>query len=232
MHLTNYGSKELFFELKQSKRKTLTIEVHPDSSIVVFAPDNISVNDIKKHVEKKGRWIVKQQAFFEQFLPRTPERKYVSGETHFYLGKGYLLKVIKGDKNDVKLKHGKLLVTIKKEGLDHVRKVLAYWYYLHADKKVKEIADDVYSQFKEYKFEKPKIELKRMPKRWGSCNTKDNIKINPEVIKAPTKCVEYVLIHEFCHMVIPNHKKEFYDLLSEKMPNWKKWKDRLEKSSS
>ncbi len=92
MHLTNYGSKELFFELKQSKRKTLTIEVHPDSSIVVFAPDNISVNDIKKHVEKKGRWIVKQQAFFEQFLPRTPERKYVSGETHFYLGKGYLLK--------------------------------------------------------------------------------------------------------------------------------------------
>ena len=93
MHPVNYGTKELFFELKQSNRKSLSIEVYPDNSINVLAPKSRSLVDIKKVVLKKSRWIIKQQSYFEQFLPKTPEREYVSGETHYYLGKGYLLRI-------------------------------------------------------------------------------------------------------------------------------------------
>jgi len=92
MHSINYGTKELFFELKQSNRKSLSIEVYPDNSIKVLAPLKSSLIDIKKVVLKKSRWIIRRQNYFEQFLPKTPEREYVSGETHYYLGKGYLLK--------------------------------------------------------------------------------------------------------------------------------------------
>jgi len=71
-----------------------------------------------------------------------------------------------------------------------------------------------------------------MAKRWGSCNTIDKITINPEIIKAPTKCIEYLIIHEMCHLIEKNHTKKFYEILSNKMPDWQRWKDKLENKLS
>ncbi|WP_394906714.1 M48 family metallopeptidase [uncultured Mesonia sp.] len=233
MRSIQYGTKEIFYELQRSKRKTLAIEVHPDSSVHIIAPEDSSVKDIDLKVEKRASWIIKQQQYFEQFLPRTPERQYISGETHFYLGKSYLLKVIAGNKNQVKLKAGRLQVTCKETtNQELVKKLLAKWYYEHAEKKFNKIAIDAFAKFKEYDIKMPTIEIRRMAKRWGSCNTIDKVTINPEIIKASSKCIEYVLIHEMCHLVIPKHNKEFYNVLTSIMPNWKKWKDKLENKLS
>jgi len=229
MHKINYGTKDIFFEVLRSKRKTLAIEVHPDSSVHIIAPEESSITDIEKKVAKRANWITKQQKYFEQFLPRTPEREYVSGETHYYLGKSYLLKISLGDINEVKLKAGQLQVTCKESyAPEKVKKLLAHWYYKHAEKKFQMLAQQAFEKFKEYDFDKPQLEIRRMAKRWGSCNTIDKITINPELIKAPAKCIEYVLVHEMCHLVIANHNKTFYQTLSSIMPNWKKWKNILE----
>ncbi|NRR90932.1 M48 family metallopeptidase [Winogradskyella undariae] len=229
MRSIQYGTKEIFFELQRSGRKTLAIEVHPDSSVHIIAPEDSSIQDIDQKVEKRASWIIKQQQYFEQFLPRTPERQYVSGETHYYLGKSYLLKVTSGSLNQVKLKSGKLEVMCKGEiKQETVKKLLAQWYYQHAEKKFNTLALEAYSKFKEYDFKMPKIEIRRMAKRWGSCNTIDKIIINPEVIKASSKCIEYVLIHEMTHLVVSNHNKKFYNTLTTVMPTWEKWKDKLE----
>lgn len=229
MRSINYGTQEIFFELQRSSRKTLAIEVHPDSSVHIIAPEDSSIQDIDQKVEKRARWIVKQQQYFEQFLPRTPERHYISGETHYYLGKSYLLKVSSGSDNQVKLKGGKLNVVCK-GGIEQelVKKLLAQWYYQHAEKKFKILAKEAYSKFKEYDFKMPQLEIRRMSKRWGSCNTIDKITINPEIIKAAPKCIEYVMVHEMTHLVVANHNKRFYATLTNVMPNWKKWKDKLE----
>lgn len=230
MRSIQYGTKEIFFELQRSGRKTLAIEVHPDSSVHIIAPEDSSIQDIDQKVEKRASWIIKQQQYFEQFLPRTPERQYVSGETHYYLGKSYLLKVNSGPMSQVKLKAGKLEVICKDEiNQEKVKKLLAQWYYQHAEKKFNKLALEAYSKFKEYNFEMPKIEIRRMAKRWGSCNTIDKITINPEIIKASSKCIEYVLIHEMTHLVVSNHNKKFYNILTAVMPTWEKWKDKLEK---
>ncbi len=229
MYSISYGTKEIFFEIKRTNRKTLAIEVHPNAEVFVIAPNNISLEDIKYKVEKRAKWIVKQWDYFNQFLPRTPERTYVSGETHYYLGKSYLLKVSKGNQNQVKLKSGKLQVTCKSEpSSELVKKLLAQWYYNHAKKKFDIILSEIYAKFKDYTIKIPQIEIRRMPNRWGSCNTLNKIILNPEIIKAHSKCIEYVLTHEMCHLVIPNHSKEFYTLLEDIMPNWKKWKSELE----
>ncbi|MAM30480.1 MAG: metal-dependent hydrolase [Flavobacteriaceae bacterium] len=229
MHSINYGSKDIFFEIKRSDRKTLAIEVHPDSSVHIIAPEYSSITAIEKKVVKRARWITKQQLYFEQFLPRTPQRKYVSGETHFYLGKSYLLKIRIGDINQVKLKAGQLQVTCKETYTpEKVKQLVAQWYYKHAEKKFQKLAKEAFTKFKEYDFDEPQLEIRRMAKRWGSCNTVDKITINPELIKAPSKCIEYVLVHEMCHFVVPKHNKAFYRTLSLIMPNWKKWKDKLE----
>ncbi|HBY68436.1 MAG TPA: M48 family peptidase, partial [Flavobacteriaceae bacterium] len=223
MRSIQYGTQEIFFELKRSSRKTMAIEVHPDSSVHISAPEESTIQDIDQKVEKRARWIVKQQQYFEQFLPRTPERQYVSGETHYYLGKSYLLKVSKGTSNQVKLTGGKLNVVCKGEiKEDVIKKLLAQWYYQHAEKKFNILAKEAYSTFKEYDFKMPQLEIRRMPKRWGSCNTIDKITINPEIIKAAPKCIEYVMVHEMTHLVVANHNKRFYATLTNVMPNWKK----------
>ena len=233
MRSIQYGTQEIFFEVQRSGRKTLAIEVHPDSSVHIIAPEDSTLQDINQKVEKRASWIIKQQQYFEQFLPRTPERQYVSGETHYYLGKSYLLKVSSGSVNQVKLKAGKLEVICKDEiKQETVKKLLAQWYYQHAEKKFNTLALEAYSKFKEYNFEMPKIEIRRMAKRWGSCNTIDKIILNPEIIKASSKCIEYVLIHEMCHLVITNHDSKFYNTLTSVMPSWQKWKNKLEQNLS
>jgi len=229
MYKFKYGTKDIYFEVQRSDRKTLAIEVHPDSSVQIIAPEKSAIADIEKKVEKRAHWIVKQQLYFEQFLPRTPQREYVSGETHYYLGKSYLLKISVGNTNEVKLKSGELQVVCKESYTpEKVKKQLAHWYYKHAEKKFNALAIEAFSKFKEYDFKEPKLEIRRMPKRWGSCNTIDKITVNPELIKAPSKCIEYVLVHEMCHFVVKSHNKAFYHTLTLVMPNWKKWKDILE----
>lgn len=229
MQKVKYGTKAIFFEVERSNRKTLAIEVHPDRSVRIVAPENSSDLDIEKKVIKRASWIVKQQHYFEQFLPRTPKREYVSGETHYYLGKSYLLKIGVGEVNQVKLKSGQLQVTCRENYTsEKVKNLLANWYYKHAEKKFHTLAKEAFAKFKEYDFEVPQLEIRRMAKRWGSCNTIDKITINPELIKAPSKCIKYVLVHEMCHFVVKNHNKAFYRTLSSVMPDWKKWKALLE----
>jgi predicted metal-dependent hydrolase len=232
MHKVNYGTQDLFFELKRSERKTLAIEVHPDSSIWAVAPMQAELEEIKNRITKRGQWILKQQQYFEQFLPRTPEREYVSGETHFYLGRGYVLKIREGDKNSVKLKSGELQVISKKPSPELVKKQLAEWYYHHAEKKFKSLLKEVFERFSRFELEFPELEIKRMSRRWGSCTANGKVIINPEIIKAPTKCIEYLITHELCHLIEHSHNKRFYSLLAEQMPSWEKWKGVLERKMS
>lgn len=227
----NYGNILLEFFIKRSARKTLAIEVYPDLSIQVIAPIASTINDIKEKVLKRGRWILKQQSYFEQFLPRTPQREYVSGESHLYLGKKYLLKIRESQKQEVKLKGGELMVYVPKTSDSFlVKKQLAKWYYNHAQKRFSSCIDDSLEKFSKYDLTKPPLVIKRMSKRWGSCTPNGQIILNPEIIKAPSKCVEYVVIHELCHLVHQNHSRQFYDLQREIMPDWEKWKSRLERT--
>lgn len=228
MHQVKYGTKTIDFNISRTNRKTLAIEVHPDSTVQLVAPENALISDIKEKVITRGRWILKQQYYFEQFLPHTPIREYISGETHYYLGKRYILKVINDNYKSVKLKGGQLHITSPDTSNHKVKALMASWYYEHAKQKFKSILDEAILKFKKEDVVLKRMDIKRMKNRWGSCTCQGVVTLNPELVKAPSKCIEYVILHELCHLVIPNHKKEFYDLLEQKMPNWKKWKKHLE----
>ncbi len=225
-----YGTTPLEFTIARSVRKTLAIEVHPDTSIHVIAPVKSSIEAIREKVLKRGSWIVKQQLYFEQFLPRTPEREYVSGESHFYLGRKYLLKIRKATNQEVKLKGGELLVYIPDtENKTSIKRQLGGWYHNHAQKRFNLCLKASLKKFLKYELPEPPMLIKRMNKRWGSCTPNGVIILNPEIIKAPSKCIEYVITHELCHLIHPNHSRGFYTLQSEMMPEWERWKLRLEK---
>jgi predicted metal-dependent hydrolase len=222
-----FGSKQIDYQIEYSERKTLGITVTPDMDVLVKAPNDSTINKIEEKLKKKAPWIIKQQSFFLAYHPKTTERKYISGETHLYLGRQYLLKVEENDKESVKLK-GKYIV-VKTHDKTRVKQLVNNWYLEHARSKFHSTAQPLIEKFKKYKVEPSSIVLREMPTRWGSCTPKGKIILNPELIKAPKGCIEYVIVHELCHLIHHDHTQKFMDLQTKEMKDWEKWKTKLER---
>ncbi len=222
-----FGSKQIDFHLEYSERKTLGITITPDLDILVKAPNDTPLEKIKEKIRNKAPWIIKQQSFFLSFHPKTPARKFINGETHLFLGRQYQLKIIENNTESVKLK-GKYLeiATPKKE---RAKQLLNNWYLKNANITFHSLARPLIEMFNKQKIELSSIVLREMPNRWGSCTPKGKVILNPELIKAPKGCIEYVIIHELCHLIHHDHTRKFIDLQTKKMPDWEKWKMKLEK---
>ena len=221
-----FGSKQIKFRLQYSNRKSLGITVTAGMEVLVKAPADASLEKVKEKLLKKAPWIIRQQSFFLAFHPKTPVRKFIGGETHLYLGRQYRLKIISGKEESVKLK-GKFIEVITP---DKVRagKLVNKWYLQNATAKFQLIAKPCIEKYKKYKVEPDSIVLREMPTRWGSCTPKGKIILNPELIKAPKGCIEYVIIHELCHLIHRGHTPKFITLQTKEMPDWQKWKNKLE----
>lgn len=226
-----FGSRLIEYRLIYSNRKTLGIIVKPDQSVLVRSPINASLDSIDKIVKKKAPWIIRSIEYFEVLLPKLPPKNYVSGESYYYLGRHYKLKVQKSKLEDVRLSKNRIIVLTKhKTNSRVVQALLNIWYRERATKKFRDRITECYNSFKYYYPVMPKLNVRMMKTRWGSCNTKNKILLNQELIKTPTRCIDYVIMHELCHLVYRNHDHQFYSLLSKLMPNWKDRKTILEKS--
>lgn len=223
----SFGSKQIQFSVRYSTRKTLGITVSPDMQVLVKAPLQAGMDKIESIVKKKAPWILKQQDYFLSFHPKTPFRRYVSGETHLYLGRQYKLRVIRTHKNWVHFTGRELQVFVKPKTA--VKEVLELWYRERAKLKFAEIAEPLIEKFKKYKVVPKSIYLQDMPTRWGSCTPKGKIILNPQLIKAPKPCIEYVIVHELCHLVHKHHTHLFFLLQQKEMPDWERWKQKLER---
>jgi len=222
-----YGSKKINFLLEFSGRKSLGITVKPDLEVLVKAPIDTSIEKIKEKISKKAPWIIRQQSFFLSFNPRSTERKFIGGETHLYLGRQYRLRISEDKIESVKLK-GKF-IEVSTASKSRVKHLVNEWYLQNAKTKFHSIAKPFIDKFKKYNVEPSSIVLRDMPTRWGSCTPKGKIILNPELIRAPKGCIEYVIIHELCHLVHHDHTQRFIDLQTKEMKDWEKWKLKLEK---
>jgi predicted metal-dependent hydrolase len=221
-----FGSRRIDFIIEYSNRKSLGILVRPDFNVFVKAPLGASHEKIKEKLRKKAPWIIKQQSFFLSFHPKTTSRKYVSGETHLYLGRQYRLKIQVTQEESVKLK-GKFII-VNTTSKSRAKQLVKNWYLHNAKIKFQDIAKPFIDKFKKYNVEPSSLILREMSTRWGSCTPKGKIILNPELIKAPKCCIEYVIIHELCHLIHHEHTQKFFDLQNKEMPYWEKWKSKLE----
>lgn len=221
-----FGSRTIDFRLVYSDRKSLGITVTPEMEVLVKAPVDTSLEKVNEKIRKKAPWIIKQQSFFLSFQPKTTQRKYISGETHLYLGRQYRLRIHVGPDESVKLKGKFIEVTAKKKS--RAKDLLDNWYLDHARTKFHAFAAPLIDKFKKHKVEPNSIALRDMPTRWGSCTPQGKIILNPELIKAPKGCIEYVITHELCHLIHHDHTQKFLDLQTKEMKDWEKWKMKLE----
>jgi len=224
-----YGNSTIEYTLSFSHRKTLGIKVYPDKSVKVIAPINTTLEKVSEKVYSKAAWIINQQDFFLSFHPITPPRKFVSGETHLYLGKQYRLKVIPSNDEKVKLQGGNINVfTKQKTNKARIEKQLKEWYKTKATNHFSKMFDALLPIATTLTNTIPTLDYKWLNKRWGSCSEKGVILLNFELIKTPKKCIEYVLIHEICHLAHLNHSTAFYQLLEKHALNWQQTKNELE----
>lgn len=159
-------------------------------------------------------------------------REYVSGETQFYLGRRYVLKVLNqpDEISSVKLLRGKLQVTLRNEKANRSKQVKALvdqWYLNHAKSVFHERIQNVLSKATWVKGI-PSFRVMKMKKQWGSCSNKGNLMLNPHLVKASKECIDYVVLHELCHISEHNHSDKFWRLLTQVMPNWKEVKAKLD----
>ena len=222
-----FGSKKMTYTIQFSDRRSLGIIVTPENNILVKAPISAGREMIKAKVLKKAGWILKQQNFFLSFQPKMTLRKYVGGESHLYLGRQYRLKIVAGPSNEVKLK-GKF-IEVETDDRSKTKELMKEWYLKNAKEKFNAIAAPLIVRFKKSGVAPSSIILREMPTRWGSCTVKGKIILNPELVKAPKGCIEYVILHELCHLIHYNHTQKFIDLQTKEMPDWEKWKSKLEK---
>ncbi len=225
-HTFQYGSATIDYQLQFSDRKTLGITVTPEMTVIVTAPIGAETSKIESRIIKRAPWIIRNLSYFLSFHPKTPQRKYVAGETHLYLGRQYTLNIIIGPEETVKLKGKHIIVTSNRS--NNVKTLLENWYNNQAKQKLHSIALPLIEKFKKYNVHPTAIELRSMPKRWGSCTAKGKIILNPELIKAPKGSIEYVITHELCHLIFHDHTQKFFDLQAKEMHDWEKWKTKLE----
>src|SRR5664280_288894 len=179
-------------------------------------------------VRKRAGWIRRQQRFFREFLPKMPPRRYVSGETHRYLGRQYRLKVVEGGEPGVKLKGRFIWISVPQKSSQGVRRLVERWYLERAKDRLSRSFDRGLERMGKVLAVAPALRIRRMLKRWGSWTRRSGVCLNPELVKAPGSCIDYVVIHELCHAVHGHHGKEFYDLQRRIMPDWEQRKARLE----
>jgi len=227
-----YGLKTIDFSLFYHDRKTMEIAVHPDNTVVVKAPIQYDILVIKKKLNKRARWILRQMSYFKQFNPKTPDRCYVDGEKHPYLGKQYCLKLTEGTENSVKLSRGFFHITCRNTPTPKtVKKLLNQWYLEKARLQFTESMDRCWQKVNSTSVSKPNISIKQMQRRWGSLSSdKSTVTLNIYLIRVPKECIDYVVTHELCHMKHYNHSPEFYKHLYSIISDWKKIKNKLELS--
>lgn len=224
-----YAQETIAFNVVYVDRKTMEIAVHPDSMVIVKAPHGTDFAEVQKRVARRAGWIKRQLDYFRQFEPRTPGRSYVGGETHLYLGKQYRLKISSGEQDSVRLIRGHFHITVRGNATsDKVRSLLEGWYAGKAAERYNESFDRCWHCFAKLSPAQPRLQIRRMRKRWGSLSERGTLTLNTDLIRAPRECIDYVITHELCHLQQHDHGPGFYRLLEKVMPDWERRKQKLE----
>lgn len=227
-----YGDESIPYAIYRlpDRKEKIAIHVHPDGSVQVDAPSTAKDAEVHRAVGKRARWIFRRvHAIREQQYFVRP-RRYVSGESHLYLGRLYQLKIDRERRQEpfVKLYRGRFYITAGPREVKDIRDQLWQWYRNRAQQvftaRLKTIAPEVISKG----LKSPPMRLLEMKKQWGSCSPKGTIILNPHLVKAPRNCIDYVIYHELCHLKEHNHGKKFYQLLDQSMPGWKSTKGKLD----
>jgi predicted metal-dependent hydrolase len=181
-------------------------------------------------VRKKAPWISQKLDKLASYHPLPAPRQYISGETLVYLGRQYQLKVEEGKKQPAKLQGRYLNVQVENRSKrQDVKRAVDHWYRKRSQHTLGRYLARCQAVTHRHGLPEPKLMIRRMQRRWGSCSPAGRITLNLKLVQVPVHCIEYVIMHELCHLKHPNHSKAFYALLTRCQPDWRKRKAVLDR---
>ena len=220
------------YQLERKSVKNLNLRIRNDGSIYVSANKLVPIDEIDNFVRNKYSFITNALKKFSELAEYKPHpKKYVSGETFYIQGRSLRLQVSEAQKDSITSDGVNIYLQVKNlENTERKKQIVDRFMNKQCKIIFNEIVSEIYPIFKKYNISFPKLRVRNMETRWGSCLAKKGIiTLNKQLLEAPRNCIEYVVMHEFCHFIHPNHSKHFYDFLTILMPDWKERKKLLEK---
>lgn len=215
------------FEVVFRKRKTMAIKVEPPDKVTAIVPLKTSRRVILERVRNKAPWIIKKLDHMKDFQYQAGPKEYVDGESFIFQGKNYRLQVEVNSsltKLQIKIEGETLLVKSPVRDKETISRLVELWYR-HEAKQV------IYARIKFYQDKIPiipnRVVLKDQKSRWGSCSSKNNLNFNFRTVMAPLPVLDYIVVHEMCHLVHLNHSKEFWNLVESILPEYRQQKEWL-----
>ena len=221
---------DFVYELRRGpRRRSLSIEVHPDLRVVVRAPLRFPQVDIEDFVAARARWVSAQLEHFRH-QPRAPIKPgFKNGDTHYYLGQPYRLLCDPRAPAGVTLEHDRLIIGGRAAADPQAcKRALTVWYRARAQQEFTRVLARCYEHPRFARYVCPPLQIRAMRTRWGSLGSRRGMSLNLILIQAPRTCIEFVVTHELCHLRYRGHGKGFYRLLDSVLPDWRARKADLE----
>lgn len=215
------------FTVEYRKRKSFELRVEPPGIVKVVAPKSAKEAEVLELVESKARWINQKLSEIRELESRRCHREYKDGEAFLYLGRNWPLEVVLDSavaKPFVSLDAGSLRIVSDRADKEHLSAVLEKWYRQRAVEKIKE---RLCHYGKIVGVEPNAVRIKNQKKRWGSCSSLGNLNFNWRCIMAPIEVIDYIVVHELCHLVHMNHSSKYWALVGRIMPDYQNYRDWL-----
>ena len=217
----------IIVDVVQKEIKNIHLSVYPPlGKVRIAAPVRMDLETIRMFAISKLKWIKIQQEKFRK-QKREAQREFITSESHYFLGKRYLLKVVEIEAAPVVcIKHNKLILQVRK-GTSPEQKyiILQEWYR----QQLKELVPKYIAIWKQkIKVEVAEFGIKKMKTKWGTCNREaKRIWLNLELAKKPMECIEYIIVHEMVHLLERNHNERFIAYMNKFLPQWRHLKEEL-----
>ncbi len=222
-----YARQTIEFQVVFRKRKTMAIQIQPPDKVIVISPKGVKEDEIIRLVKGKSKWISRKLFQVKEMENQKKNRKYVNGETFIYMGRNYSLEIVYDREYRIpqaKMFRGKLYVYTDSFDPLLIKLALEKWY---KEKALQKVLERVSYYQKYFDLAPNKVMIKDQKKRWGSCSSQRNLYFNWKCIMAPSFVLDYLVVHEMCHMVHMNHSADFWNLVKSILPDYEKSREIL-----
>ncbi|WP_077596113.1 M48 family metallopeptidase [Oceanobacillus kimchii] len=231
MSYITYGTTTIHYCHYKQTRKDVKISIDLVNGVEVFTPDNIDEAKLVQIIKRKAPWISQKLLELNEVNTKVQPKEFVSGEKLPYLGRHYRLKVYKEPvpNTSFQFKQGRFIAIVPREwsqeSIEHqLEQKLMEWYRQHGFKKINERAKEYQSMLGV----KPRsLQLKTQHKRWGTCTPNGDIYLNWRIVMAPLRVIDYIIVHELAHLIVPEHNDRFWRIVRTTLPHYKEAKEWL-----